>query len=104
MKKFLWFLATMAALGAVIMVVRSRRESGSGYDYSEWGPASSDLAGRMTDTAKSAAASVSTAAGTATETVKSAAGDAAGTVKAAAKDATETVKAAAKNAKEGASS
>jgi hypothetical protein len=104
MKKFLLFLGAMAALGAVIMVVRSRRESGAGYDYSEWGSASSDLAGRMNDTVKSATASVSSAAGTATETVKAAASDATDNVKAAAKDATETVKAAAKNAKEDASS
>jgi hypothetical protein len=104
MKKFLLFLGALAALGAVIMVVRSRRESGAGYDYSEWGSAPSDLAGRMNDTVKSAASSVSNAAGTATESVKSAASDAAGTVKSAAKDATESVKAAAKNAKEDAGS
>jgi len=100
MKKFLWFLATLAALGAVIMIVRSRRESGSDFDYSEWGAAPSDLTSRLSDSAKSATASVSTAAGDATGAVKSAAGDATESVKAAAKDASNGVKAAAKDAAE----
>jgi hypothetical protein len=104
MKKFLWFLATLAALGAVIMIVRSRRESSSDFDYSEWGAAPSDLTSRLNDTAKSAAASISSAAGTATDAVSSAAGDATDTVKAAAKDAAESAKAAARAAKDSATS
>jgi hypothetical protein len=104
MKKFLWFLATLAALGAVIMIVRSRRESGSDFDYSEWGAAPSDLTSRLSDTAKSASASVSSAAGTATDAVKSAAGDATNSVKSAARDAADTVKSAARAAKDSATS
>ena len=104
MKKFLWFLATLAALGAVIMIVRSRRESGSDFDYSEWGAAPSDLTSRLSDNAKSAAASISSAAGDVTQAVTSAAGEAKDSVKAAAKDSAESVKAAAQAAKDSATS
>jgi hypothetical protein len=82
------------------MIVRSRRESGSDFDYGEWGASRNDLGGRLND----ASSSVASAAKTATETVKAAAGDATQTVKAAAKDAAQTVKAAAKDAKDAATS
>jgi hypothetical protein len=93
MKKLLWFLAALGALGAVIMIARSRRQSGTDFDYSEWGPAPSDLTGRVNEAAKSGTTAVSNAADSASASLRS-----------AAKDATETVKAAAKDAKEAATS